>query len=111
LARPSRERVRSEATAVSPQSTSERFTEGSLQPPKSTNETTSEVSRAVRAGITDAVGEAVVRVRDQAAANASAQAATAIDAPDFRAATPEEEQKFRRIRQALGETPEKEANE
>jgi hypothetical protein len=112
FAPPSNEQVLAEVTVIPPTSASERSSERSRVSVTRTNETTSEVSRAVKAGIADAVGEAVVRVRDQAAANASAEAATPIDPPSgVRPATPEEEEKFRRIRQALGETPEKEASE
>jgi hypothetical protein len=112
FAPPHHERVRAEAKAVSPRSTSERSSERSQVLEKRTDETTAEVSRAVRAGIADAVGEARVRLRDQEAAAIASAEATPIDPPNgFRTATPEEEEKFRLIRQALGETPEKEANE
>lgn len=102
------ERIRSQARTVSPSSMSEGPAERSSSAPEGTNETAAAVSRVVRARMADAVGEAAVRVRDQQAANASAEA-TPIDPPNgVEVPTPEEEEKFRRIRQALGETPEKE---
>lgn len=109
------ERTRTRTDEASPHPASER-----RAPARSTDadeaavkQATQQVSQVVRASMADAVGEVTVRLRDQRAAEADTNEAAAVAPPAnaARVPTPEEEEKFRAIRQALGESAEKEAKE